>query len=147
MVKENIELKRKAGREDKDYATVICKVVDDHIHDLAVLKEYLDKVGINMSLSRYDTTDILSFSIDNDTYNKMVKRGAGRKKDYTMRERYEECTVSELKTKLETMKRVDIIKELGCPKATFYRILKNIKKYNSFANADEANTSIWYYTC
>ena len=100
-----------------------------------------------MSLSRFDTTDILSFTINNDIYDQVIKRGAGRKKDYTMQERYKDCTISELKEKLKIMKKVDIMKELGCPKATFYRILKNIKAVDAFDDEDTANTSIWWYTC
>ena len=71
-----------------------------------------------------------------------------------MGKRYKECTVSELKAKLESgMKKSEIIAELGCPKATFYRILKNIKERDEACIKDEpenlngnADCSIWIYT-
>ena len=71
-------------------------------------------------------------------------RNAGRKKDFTMNERYKNCTISELKIKLESgMKKSDIIAELGCPRSTFYRILKNIENINVYKMGED---SIWLYT-
>ena len=88
---------------------------------------------------RYPGTDILSFSIHKETYEKVVNRNAGRKKDYHMNERYQSCTVAQLEEKMKKMKKQDIILELGCPKMTFYRILKNI-------NWEEKEVSIWKFT-
>ena len=124
------------------YSSVVCEIKDDNIHSLAVLKECLSKVGITLEAKRYEHNDILNFKIDFETFNKVTKRGAGRKKDYSMEKKYKKCTVSELKTKLKTMKKCDIIEELECPKATFYRILKNIE----LDNIAEDEDSIWLYT-
>lgn len=130
-------------------ANLACRIREDSdsMHRLAVLKECLDKVGIEMTAVRYEDekTDVLSFKIDFETFSKVTQRGAGRKKDYSMSERYKKCTVSELKTKLESMKKCEIIEELGCPKATFYRILKNIAAAE-VKNLVNGNDSIWYYT-
>ena len=43
------------------------------------------------------------------------------------------------------MKISEIIKELGCPKATFYRILKNIEA-DERDNLMSGRESIWNYT-
>lgn len=122
-----------------DYISVICEISEQNIHELAVLKEYLEKVGIMVNAVRYPGTDILSFSIHKETYEKVVNRNAGRKKDYHMDERYKSCTVAQLDAKMKTMKKQDIINELGCPKMTFYRILKNI-------DWDAKDMSIWHFT-
>jgi len=146
---KEIELKKNQEDRTRDYASVICKISDDNIHELAVLKEYLEKVGIRMRATRYDITDILFFSIDKEKYDKVVKRGAGRKKDYHLAEKYKECKVSELKEMLKTMKKCEIIKELGCPKRTFYNILKNIEEeeaYIAYEKEQGYDLSIWNFT-
>lgn len=140
-----LELDGKITEWKDSYSVVTCTIADDEIHKLAVLKECLAKVGIDMSAQRYEECDTLSFEIDFETFNKVTNRGAGRKKDYSMDERYKQCTVSELKKKLDTMKKCDIIKELGCPKATFYRILNNIEKDKGVIES-EPNMSIWHFT-
>lgn len=132
-----------------DYSIVTCKIADNEIHNLAVLKNCLEKIGITMNAQRYEEWDTLSFKINFETFNKITNRGAGRKKDYSMEKRYKECKVSELKMKLETMKKCDIITELGCPKTTFYRILKNIeedKTYIDFEKKMGIDPSIWDFT-
>lgn len=146
---KEIILKKNHERIKRDYASVICSIHDDDTHDLAVLKEYLEKVGISMRATRYDVTDILFFSIDKEKYDKVVKRRAGRKKDYHLAEKYKECKVSELREMLKTMKKCEIIKELGCPKRTFYNILKNIEEaedYIACENERGYDPSIWDYT-
>lgn len=122
-----------------DYISVICEISEQNIHELAILKEYLGKVGITVNAVRYPQTDILSFSIQKETYEKVVNRNAGRKKDYNMNKRYKSCTVAQLDEKIKTMKKQDIINELGCPKMTFYRILKNI-------DWEAKDMSIWEFT-
>ena len=134
---------RTTGRSN--VACSISNMFPENIHELAILQEYLAKVGISLSVTKHEYTDIMSFVIDFDTFDKVTGRNAGRKKDRTMGKRYKECTVSELKTKLQTMKNCDIIAELECPKITFYRIMKNIKSAENEGYISD-NDSIWEYT-
>ena len=103
---------------------------EDEIHKLAVLKECLEKVGIELTVDTADEEgmrDYLMFKIDFDKFDTATSRRAGRKKDYTMDKRYKSCTVAELKEKLDKgMKKTEIMRELGCPKPTLYRIIKNL---------------------
>lgn len=131
--------KKELSTLNDDYISVICEISEQNIHELAVLKEYLGKVGIMVNAVRYPQTDILSFSINKETYEKVVNRNAGRKKDYHMNERYKSCTVTQLEEKMKIMKKQAIINELGCPKMTFYRILKNI-------DWEKKDMSIWEFT-
>ena len=145
-----IELVKDENKEDRiDYITIACSIPDDQIHELAILNEHLERVGISLKVTRYEGTDILGFKINNESYKKATCRGAGRKKDHNMAARYKECSVAELKVKLGTMKKSEIIKELGCPKATFYRILNNLKVDGcNMENIDSLfdDDSIWIYT-
>ena len=136
-------IKNEEEKTDKSYVSVACKLIPDSIHGLAILKELLEKVGIELFASHDESInmDILTFKINYETYNKMLSRKAGRKKDCCMESRYKPCTVSELKMKLKTMKNTEIIKELGCPKATFYRILKHIEGRRGIGDR-----SIWEFT-
>lgn len=136
-------VKDESKNPEKTYVSVACKFIPESIHELAILKELLEKVGIRVHASHAEEIDmdILGFSINYDTYNKIVYRKAGRKKDCCMESRYQSCTVSELKLKLKTMKNTEVIKELGCPKATFYRILKNIEGRRGIGDR-----SIWEFT-
>ena len=146
---KEIKLEKTSEARESNYASIICHISEDGIHELATLKDYLLKVGISMRATRYESADILTFMIDKEKYEKVVKRGAGRKKDYSMEEKYKKCTVSELKKMLETMKKSDIIKELECPKRTFYNILNNIKEAEEFLDAEYEqgyDPSIWDYT-
>lgn len=143
-----VSLKKNEEREKNDFVAghknffIVCKIESEReIHDLAVLKEYLDKVGIEMNLSKYPSGYTLSFGIDKNEYDRVVKRNAGRKKDYDMADRYKDCKVSELKKKLKTMKKTEIIKELGCPKTTFYRLLKVLPIDEDWAD----DCSIWNF--
>lgn len=74
------EKKPSITRHD-DCISVICEISEQNIHELAILKEYLEKVGIMVNAVRYLGTDILSFSIHKETYEKVVNRNAGRKKE------------------------------------------------------------------
>lgn len=145
-----IELVKDENKDDRiDHIAIACHIPDDKIHELAILNEHLERVGISIRVTRHDVTDILSFKINNESYKKATCRGAGRKKDHDMAARYKECSVAELKVKLSTMKKSEIIKELGCPKATFYRILKNLKAYESDYDNPPSwieKDSIWIYT-
>ena len=136
-----LKLKREVNKSLDDYVLVSCNIPKD-THELAVLKELLGKVGITMSASHGSYSDMLSFRIDYETFDKVTSRGAGRKKDITMKNRYKECTVAELKEKLKTMKKSEIIEDLGCPSMTFYRILKNI----NLDDESDQDMSIWHFT-
>jgi len=146
---KEIKLDKKPESRISNYTSVTCSISEDSAQELAILKDYLYKVGISVKATRYESTDVLTFIIDKEKYDKVVKRGAGRKKDYKLEEKYKKCTVSELKKMIETMKKSDIIKELGCPKRTFYNILNNIKEAEEFLDAEYeqgCDPSIWDYT-
>lgn len=141
-----IELKNGISKFNDGYSSIICRIREEDeesMHKLAVLKDCLNKVGIKMEAVRSDCTDLLTFKIDFDTFEKVTNRGAGRKKDYDMGKKYKECTVGELKEKLKTMKKSEIAEELGCPRMTLYRILKNME---SSLSADLDTMSIWFFT-
>lgn len=136
-MKEKIELnlQREPDKDNDRNVHIPCHILvyDDREeeHKLAVLKECLSKVGIELTANRGEMCDYLNFRIDFEKFDKITGRNAGRKKDRTMKDRYKPCTVSQLKTKLsQGMKKSEIIQELGCPKPTFYRILKHIDRLN-----------------
>ena len=146
---EEVKLVKDENREEET-ESVAMTVNHPDVHELAVLKEKLGAVGVKMSLvmDRGSDHGVLIFGF-RDEYVRNKTRCAGRKKDYKMEQRYKECTVSELKMKLKTMKRCDIIAELGCPKTTFYRIINKLKELEcDFENEDSLvdDVSIWIYT-
>lgn len=134
-------------------------ITEDELKTLSILKEVLKKSGIDLRVTHYvdeyfeEEKNGIYISFKEKKVAEKITRNAGRKKDYSMFEKYKECTVSELKTKLDSgMKKSEIIAELRCPKATFYRILKNIEKIDVLYTtepdemADHLNRSIWLYT-
>ena len=64
--------KKELSTLNDDYISVIFEISEQNIHELAVLKEYLGKVGIMVNAVRYPQTDILSFSIHKETYEKRL---------------------------------------------------------------------------
>lgn len=126
---------------DMDVMTVFCDgMTGQEQKRLQELSGILDKVGVSLDLSATHGHKMLSISIDYDTYNRVTGRGAGRKKDPDMADRYRPCTVSKLNKLLNSgKKKSEIIEYLGCPKMTFYRILKNME-------GAPARASIWDYT-
>ena len=151
MMKEKIELtlKREPDKDNDRNVHIPCHIYGDReeeVHKLAVLKECLFKVGIELTADRGEVCDYLNFAINFEKFDKITGRNAGRKKDKTMKDRYKPCTVSQLKMKLnQGMKKSEIIQELGCPKPTFYRILKHLDGLNwdwEFLQ----DCSIWEFT-
>jgi len=120
---------------------------ENKIYDLACLNSLLNEVGINLSLKHKEmdnySCDMLCININSDTFIQKTNRNAGRKADVNKHGNYTECSVAEFKTMIDTMKHKDIIKYLNCPRATFYRILKNLRERDDW---DDNVLSIWYYT-
>jgi len=86
--------------------------------------------------------DFIVMKVDEEQYKAALTRKAGRKPDFKKKyDMYGKCTVGELQERLKTMTKSDIARELGCPRMTLYRILKNIAE-----NHPDSETSIWHYT-
>ena len=117
------------------------------IEDLACLNSLLKDVGIELNLKTMKSDgyehNMLSININSDIYINKVKRHAGRHMDANNHGRYKECSVIEFKEMLETMKHREIIADLKCPRATFYRILRNLRELDDW---DDNTMSIWFYT-
>jgi len=120
---------------------------EDTIQDLAYLNSMLKEVGVELELKNIKRDNyehnIMSIRFNSDTYISKTTRHAGRPVDANKHGNYRECSVMELQEMLKTMKHDEIIKELRCPRATFYRILRTLRELDDW----EGNTSsIWYYT-
>lgn len=117
------------------------------IEDLACLNSLLKDVGIELNLKTMKSDgyehNMLSININSDTYINKVKRHAGRRMDANKHGKFKECNVMEFKEMLETMKHREIIADLKCPRATFYRILRNLRELDDW---DDNTMSIWFYT-
>lgn len=125
-------------------------ITEEDLQSLSLLKEILSKSGATLDVThniQRDGTEYNSIYIymNEDKVAVKTTRNAGRKQQLFKNGKYKECTVSELKMKLESgMKKTEIINELGCPKATFYRILKNLGE--DIEHEDVQMHSIWIYT-
>ena len=120
----------------ESYFRIPCSVDKNSLTSIGKLKAFIEPVGIKMQVIQEEDDDgvlqgYMRFSVDVRKYRRMTNRGAGRSCSRTMVKKYKRCKVSELKVKLQTMKKSEIIAELGCPKSTFYRILKNINLNSS----------------
>ncbi|MCR4843101.1 MAG: hypothetical protein K5840_07570 [Eubacterium sp.] len=71
---------------------MIQKTPDTEV-DTARLSELLDKVGIKVNLINRETVTLLTFSINNERYEKATKRNAGRNKKNTRVRRTSEVFV------------------------------------------------------
>lgn len=123
-------------------------LTEQSLNELAAMAEQLEKVGVSLEISRKENTetgvsyDFVVLKVNEERYQSVITRHAGRKADFDRKyDTYGKCTVAELQEKLKTMKKTDIAKELGCPRMTLYRILRNISENNP-----DADTSIWHYT-
>lgn len=148
----NIDLSLKKPIHPKQCPSHIILSIQSSLHehtieDLACLNSLLKKVGIELNLKTVKSDgyehNLLRISIDSDTYINRTTRHAGRCMDANKHGRYKECSVMEFKEMLDTMKHREIIAELKCPRATFYRILKNLRELDDW---DNNTISIWFYT-
>ena len=121
---------------------------DASLEELSVMTELLKKVGVTLETSRKSnatlglTYDSITIRLDKEKYNEVLTRHAGRKADFEGKyDMYGKCTVAELKDRLKTSSKTKIAQELGCPRMTLYRIIKNIELRNP-----AGDISIWHYT-
>lgn len=151
-IEENIELKLKKPIHPRlcpPYIVIPINIElqEDKIHDLTCLNSILKDIGISLSLKRKKmddyTCDLLCISFNSDTFIRKTKRNAGRHMDANKHGKYKECSVTELNNMLNTMRHREIIEELKCPRATFYRILKTLRELDDW---DNNPSSIWFYT-
>ena len=119
------------------------------LDEMSVLAELLSKVGIGLTVERYENADtgseydMVSFTVNEAQYDTITTRHAGRKSSYSDKYRkYGECTVEELREKLKLLPKTKVAEELGCSRMTLYRILHNIAEQKP-----EGYMSIWHYTC
>ena len=121
-------------------------------NELALLQALLKKVGIELCAFEYAESDtlLLTFRIDLTTYNRKTTRKAGRKISYNkVQERgYSPCTIGELRERLKAKpQKTTLAAELGCPRITLYRIIKNLDAEDWYEGDDYLQTrSIWNYT-
>jgi len=121
---------------------------DKNLDELAAFANLMERVGISVDITRNQNPetglsyDFIVMKVDEEQYKAALTRKAGRKPDFNKKyDMYGKCTVGELQEKLKTMTKSDIARELGCPRMTLYRILKNIAE-----NHPDPETSIWHYT-
>lgn len=123
-----------------------------NLQELALLKDLLEKVGIQVKA--YDYTDsnslALSFNIDYSKYNTATTRKAGRKFSYNKEQEhgYAPCTVEELHERIKTNpNKSALAAELGCHRTTLYRILKKLEDNKWYEDDDYyRKRSIWSHT-
>ena len=118
------------------------------LDELAVISEMLEKAGISLVVERYETEtigtgfDYVIFKTNVEQYEEVMTRHAGRKPNFAEKyDKYGKCTVAELQEKLGTISKTKLAEELGCPRMTLYRIIKNIEKMNP-----DGDMSIWHFT-
>lgn len=151
---DNIDLKKRllqiTTEELNGSVSFIAQPVSDgNLNELALIAELLERVGVTLQISRKNgenasglSYDFISLKINEDKYQAVLKRHAGRKANFIEKyEKYGKCTVSELQEKLKTMKKTKIAQELGCSRMTLYRIINNISE-----RTPDGTTSIWHYT-
>ena len=121
---------------------------DKKLDELAAFANLMERVGISVDITRNQNPetglsyDFIVMKVDEEQYKAALTRKAGRKPDFNKKyDMYGKCTVGELQERLKTMTKSDIARELGCPRMTLYRILKNIAE-----NHPDPETSIWHYT-
>ena len=150
--KNNIELSiRLDGKKKPDISSGVSfttySLSENKLDELAVMEEILQKFGVSIEVKRYESTgtsgyDIVTMKVDEKQYKKATTRHAGRKANFSEKyDKYNACTVKELQEKLQTMTKTKIAEELGCPRMTLYRILKNIEQ-----QSPDGSVSIWHYT-
>ena len=149
--KKAIDLKSRI--EDNYHAEGLISITaqtlsDKNLDELAALSKLMERVGVSVEVNRNKNPetglsyDFIVMKVNKEQYRNAVTRKAGRKPDFDKKyDRYGKCTVRELQEKLKTMTKSDIAKELGCPRMTLYRILRNISE-----NKPDPDTSIWHYT-
>ena len=121
---------------------------EKNLDELAAISEMLDKAGISIEISRTDNDavgmeyDFITIKVNKERYKKAMSRHAGRKADFNKKyDTYGRCTVAEIQEKLLSTTKTKIAEELGCPRMTLYRILKNIAKMEP-----DGKMSIWHFT-
>ena len=112
-------------------------------NDVAELNELLGSLGITFKLQPYEDTaetgsGHLGIVINNDTFRRARTRHAGRKKVYGKGKNYNcQPTVGEVFEWRKTMTHQQIIEKIGCPRATYYRRIKDLSKcYDDFKNCE-----------
>ena len=141
--------KGKNNHSRSDYVTLLSyRINEKTLDELADLAEVLEKVGISLSVDRYETAenesgyDIVTFKVNEEQYKKITNRYAGRKRNFIEKyEKYALCTVKELREYLDRMSKTEIAALLGCSRMTLYRIIQNIEELKP-----EEDSSIWHYT-
>ena len=144
-------INRNSGKKSPNKGTVAFMTYtlsDEKLEELSELAEKLKKAGVSLSITRYETTesesgyDIMQFQVDEEQFLSVTTRHAGRKPDFSAKyDKYKKCTVQQLREKLQTMSKTKIAEELGCPRMTLYRIIKNIEKMEP-----DETMSIWHFT-
>lgn len=108
----------------KGYAFSVKGSEDKLREDIEDLNRVLSSFGL--SAKYLDRT--LLINIDSDEYLKKSSRNAGRRKNYARAFDYNmNPTIQEVFEMQERMTNAQIIEQIGCPRATFYRALKNAK--------------------
>ena len=90
---------------------------------IATANQYLKKVGIQLQKDTRNGAYLL-LTIDQDKYDRAVKRGAGKKTNI----RGGKFTVGEVKTLIKQYGRDKVFEYIGVSRSTYERRLKKIKE-------------------
>ena len=107
---------QKYGMSPSGYYLFLLDELDSDEKNIIELNNILTKLGT------------LSIKIDFDTIEKFETRGAGKKKAIAKNN----ITVGELKELKKTKTNDEIIAQLGCSRASFYRAYKKLKDHESY---------------
>lgn len=150
---QKIDLKQRLSEVDIKslngwVSLTVASLNESSLNELAAISNMLDKIGISLDIIRKENEDTnlkydrIVMKVNEEKYQAAKTRHAGRKADFNRKyDTYGKCTVGELEYKLQTMKKTEIAKELGCSRMTLYRIINNISE-----RKPAKDTSIWHYT-
>ena len=115
---------------------------DDLNNQINDLNLFLNMVGSKAEMVTNGDQKYLTIHINQEALSKKLKRGAGRRTGTIKKlNREKNPTIAEYKKMRESMTHAQIIEELGCSKATYFRTLK----YNEpFLNDDDFQNSKFF---
>nr|CDL66042.1 unnamed protein product [uncultured bacterium] len=123
----------KYGMSPSGYYLFLLDELDSDEKNIIELNNILKKLGIEFTLEDHKNSSekkyrTLGIKIDFDTIEKFETRGAGKKKAIAKNN----ITVGELKELKKTKTNDEIIAQLGCSRASFYRAYKRLKDHESY---------------
>lgn len=141
----------------KNFGFSVLRVNDEEtIAKIAELNQLLEPMGVVFDLTPYEETEnkdsssvgYMGIRIDIDTLEKKKTRNAGRKKDYSKGKKYNmRPSVGDVFEWRKTMTHQQIIEKIGCPRATYYRRIKELSEDYGISDTDtldEASKRLYF---